>query len=69
MAEKLSPLTVREVIQQLSRCTDMDAEVSMSVINSDPISIVRIDEQEDGSVQFLDEVSAKGDENVTETIE
>lgn len=42
-------LTVRELAQQLIQCSDLDAEVAMTLFNSDPVSVTTLEET-DGQV-------------------
>ncbi len=45
-----STFTVREMIARLALCEDMDAVVSGSMCNSDPIAITDLEEEGDGVI-------------------
>lgn len=42
--------TVRELIRELANCSDMDAEVTLSVFNMDPTPVASVDEGDDNQV-------------------
>ncbi len=46
----LSNITVREAIAKLAQMEDMDAELCMSIHNSDPIPVTDITDTGDGQV-------------------
>ena len=44
-------LTVRELVQQLVNCEDMDAEVHTTLFNSDPVPVTSVEpDSETGQV-------------------
>ena len=53
VTEKKGPLTVRELIQQLANCEDMDAEVHTSLFNSDPVPVLSIDTDDETPGQVV----------------
>lgn len=49
---RLQEMTVREVIIELTKCSDLDATAVLSIYNSDPVPVVSVSEIDDNQVQL-----------------